>query len=37
MLRWMCGITKLDIIMNERTRGTTKVGEISNNVGLTGK
>ena len=29
MLRWMSGVTKLDRIMNERIRGTTKVGEIS--------
>ena len=29
MLRWMSGVTKLDIIRNERIRGTTKVGEIS--------
>ena len=29
MLRWMGGVTKLDRIMNEIIRGTTKVGEIS--------
>ena len=33
MLRWMSGVTKLDRIMNERIRGTTKVGEISKKVG----
>ena len=32
MLRWMSGVTKLDIIRNERIRGTTKVGEISKKV-----
>ncbi|XP_066974261.1 uncharacterized protein [Macrobrachium rosenbergii] len=29
MLRWMCGVTKMDRIKNERTRGTTKVVELS--------
>ena len=32
MLRCMCGVTKLDKIRNERIRGTSKVGEIANNV-----
>ena len=32
MLRWMCGVTKLDKIRNERIRGTTKVGEITKKV-----
>ena len=32
MLRWMSGVTKLDRIRNERIRGTTKVGEISDKV-----
>ena len=29
MLRWMCGVTTMDRIRNEKIRGTTKVGEIS--------
>ena len=32
MLRWMCGVTKLDKIRNERIRGTTKMGEITKKV-----
>ena len=32
MLRWMCGVTKLDRIRNERIRGATKVGETSKRV-----
>ena len=32
MLRWMCGVTKLDKIRNARIRGTTKVGEITKKV-----
>ncbi|XP_063610714.1 uncharacterized protein LOC134784544 [Penaeus indicus] len=32
MLRWMCGVTKLDKIRNERIRGTTKVVETSKKV-----
>ena len=32
MLRWMCGVTTLDKIRNERIRGTTKVGEITKKV-----
>ena len=32
MLRWMSGVTKMDRIRNERIRGTTKVGEISEKV-----
>ena len=32
MLRWMCGVAKLDKIRNKRIRGTTKVGEITKKV-----
>ena len=32
MLRWMCGVTKLDKIRNKRIRGTTKVGESTQKV-----
>ena len=32
MLRWMCGVMKLDKIINERIRGTTEVGEITKKV-----
>ena len=32
ILRWMCGVIKLDRIRNERIRGTTKVGELSKKV-----
>ena len=32
MLRWMCGVTRLDKIRNERIRGTTKVVEVSKKV-----
>ncbi len=32
MLRWMCGVTRLDKIRNERIRGTTKVGEITKKI-----
>ena len=32
MLRWMCRVTKLDKIRNDRIRGTTKVGKITKKV-----
>ena len=32
MLRWMCGVTRLDKIRNEKIRGSTKVGQISKKV-----
>ena len=32
MLRWMCGVTKLDRIRNERIRGAVMVTEISKKV-----
>ena len=32
MLRWTCGVTRLDKIRNEKIRGSTKVGEISKKV-----
>ena len=32
MLPWMCGVTKLDKIRNERIIGTSKVGEIAKDV-----
>ena len=32
MLQWMCGVTRLDKIRNERIRGTTKVGEITKKI-----
>ena len=31
-IRWMCGVTKLDKIRNDRIRGTTKGGKITNKV-----
>ena len=32
MLRWMCGVTRLDKIRNERIRRTTKIEEITQKV-----
>ena len=32
MLRWMCGVTKLDNIMHEIIRVTSNVGELAKNV-----
>ena len=32
MLRWMCGVTRLDNIRNEKIRGSTTMGDISNKV-----
>ena len=32
MLRWMCGVMRLNKIRNERIRGTPKVGEITKKV-----
>ena len=32
MLRWMCSVTRLDKIRNEKIRGSPKVGEISRKV-----
>ena len=32
VLRWMCGVTRLDKIRNEKIRGSTKMGEISKKV-----
>ena len=31
-LRWMCGVTHLDKIRNERIRGTPQVGELAKKV-----
>ena len=32
ILQWMCGVTKLDKIINERIRGTSKLGGITKKV-----
>ena len=32
ILRWLCGVTKLDRIRNEKIRGTAKVMEISKKI-----
>ena len=32
ILRWMCGVTRLDKIRYEKIRGSTKVGKISKKV-----
>ena len=32
MLRWMCVVTRLDKIRNEKIRGSTEVGEIPKKV-----
>ena len=32
MFIWMCGVTKVDRIRNERIRGTTNVGEVCKKV-----
>ena len=32
MLRWMCGVTKLDRTRNKRIRGTTKLRELPKKV-----
>ena len=32
MLRWMCGVTRIDKIRNEHIRGTTKVVQASRKI-----
>ena len=32
MLRWMCGVTRRDTILNEHTRWTTRVGQASTKI-----